>query len=140
MHSKTTIQEFQLSIKELKKKLVEICNSYRALETCGFIAFDSKAKKYILTVEKNESSDPSNFFMINPARFLFCKERFSLLGVFHSHIVADESPSEFDIKMSEACCIPFLVYSLNTEKISTYEPKNKDYDEGIFLKIKKYLK
>jgi len=130
-----TLMEYKVSLKELRNKLVDICSSQYAVETCGFVAFDKKSKKYVLTVEKNESPDPANFFIINPVRFLNCKNKYDLIGVFHSHITADETPSEFDIKMSEACCVPFVIYSLNTYKFSIYSPKHKDVEQETINKI-----
>jgi len=58
------------------------------------------------------------------------------VAIFHSHIVGDESASEFDVKMSENCCQPFLIYSLNSKKINIYTPKNTEADVKILERIK----
>ena len=44
-------------------------------------------------------------------------KRKKLLGIYHSHPNTDESPSEYDINMSEELAIPFLIYSLITKKV-----------------------
>lgn len=103
------------------------------------MGYDKTKKDYIVQLEKNCSTDPKNFFAIDPLRYLLFKQKYSLVAIFHSHIIGDEKPSEFDIKMSENCCIPFLVYSLNTDKIEIYEPKNIEYDVKVLNTIKSNL-
>jgi len=58
------------------------------------------------------------------------------VAVFHSHILGDEKESEFDVKMSDNCCQPFLIYSLNTKKINIYTPKTIEADVNILERIK----
>ena len=64
------------------------------------------------------------------------KDNCKMVGVFHSHITGDESPSEFDVKMSENCCQPFIIYSLNSKKINIYTPKTSEVDVNILNRIK----
>lgn len=113
-------------------------HSYRSFQTeiCGFIGFDKATKEYVVTVEKNESDNPREFFSINPVNYLNFKNDYSLVGVFHSHVIGDETASEFDIKMAEACCLPFIIYSINSKKYNIYEPQHKDYDVNILERIK----
>jgi proteasome lid subunit RPN8/RPN11 len=59
-----------------------------------------------------------------------------MIGVFHSHISGDEKESEFDIKMADNCCQPFLIYSLNTKKINIYTPKTIESDVNILERVK----
>jgi proteasome lid subunit RPN8/RPN11 len=127
------------SLSKIRDFIVNSCNKQAANEVCGFVGWDAKNKKYVATVEKNEAQDPKNFFVLNPASFLSFKNEFSLLGIYHSHIVGDEQPSPFDVLMSESCCLPFLTYSLNTKKIHIYEPLNADYDVKIFARLKDKL-
>ena len=47
-----------------------------------------------------------------------------------------ETESEFDMKMSDNCCQPFLIYSLNTKKINIYTPKTIEADVNILERIK----
>lgn len=116
------------NIKTVLKAITDWSKANQAMEICGFIGFDAKQEKYVCQLEKNCSGDPKNFFAVDALNYLIFKNKYSILTVFHSHIVGDENPSEFDIKMSENCCIPFLVYGLNTNKFKIYEPQNKEYD------------
>lgn len=127
------------SFNRIKAFMTNACDSNYVMEVCGFIGFDESEKRFVATIEKNQAEDPKSFFLINPAKFLQFKNKYSLLGIFHSHIVGDEQPSEFDLKMSEACCLPFIIYSINSKKIHIYEPHNKDYDVKIFARIKDKL-
>jgi proteasome lid subunit RPN8/RPN11 len=113
---------------------------HKSMEICGFIGYSVHEKKYIVQVEKNISPDPQNFFSINPVRYLYFKQDFSIVAIFHSHIVGDEMPSEFDIKMSENCCIPFMIFSINSNKFHFYEPQNKEYDVKVVSRFKEKIK
>jgi proteasome lid subunit RPN8/RPN11 len=124
----------------VKDFLAKHANRNLANEICGFIGYDDQKKCYVATIEKNQAADPKSFFSISPVSYLKFKSSYSLLAVFHSHIVGDESPSEFDIKMSESCCLGFVIYSINTNKFYIYEPKNQDYDVKILERIKGKLK
>lgn len=116
--------------------MIDHCHANPFIEVCGFLGYDKIKRDYIVQLENNCSTDPKNFFAIDPLRYLLFKQKYSLAAIFHSHIVSDEKPSEFDIKMSENCCVPFLVYSLNTNKINIYEPKNIEYDVKVLKRIK----
>lgn len=124
------------TIKTLKEFIVNSCEKNMAYEICGFIGFDEESGKYVASVEKNQSPNPAEFFSISPVRYLTFKDSYSVIGVFHSHIAGDENPSDFDIRMSEACCLPFIIYSLNTKKFSIYQPKTPDYDVNRLARIK----
>jgi proteasome lid subunit RPN8/RPN11 len=103
-------------------------------EICGFLGY--KDSKYIMQFEENISQDPQNHFLISPANFLKFKNEYSFLAIFHTHTKSDEKPSQFDIKISEACCLPFLIFSLESNKFYIYEPKIKDYSTKELNKIK----
>jgi proteasome lid subunit RPN8/RPN11 len=132
--------------KEIKNKLiakirnfvVNSCNEQVSQEVCGFIGYSDS--QYIATVEKNDAADPKNFFAINPAAYLMFAENNDMLAIFHSHIMGDENPSEFDIKMAEACCIPFVIYSLNTKKFHIYEPSTCELNVKAFARLKETFK
>ncbi len=125
------------SIHKIRDFIINSCNEQVMQEVCGFIGWDSS--KYVATVEKNDATDPKSFFVINPASYLMFAEDYDMLAIFHSHIIGDETPSEFDIKMSEACCIPFVIYSLNTKKFHIYEPSNSELNVKAFARLKEAL-
>lgn len=103
-------------------------------ELCALIGTDSE-NNFVYRKMQNRSKQPQSFFIIDPYDYLSFIKEFKCFAVFHSHLVCDESPSDFDIKTSENCCYAFLIYSINTEKFFIYEPEMKDYDvntiEGI---------
>jgi len=105
-------------------------------EICGFLGYDYSTNQYIVQQEENIAPDPSSLFIINPLNYLLFKDSYRMVAIFHSHIVGDESASEFDVKMAENCCQPFLIYSLNSKKINIYTPENTEADVKILERIK----
>tara|TARA_R110002020_G_scaffold237040_3_gene449327 strand:+ start:4554 stop:4973 length:420 start_codon:yes stop_codon:yes gene_type:complete len=133
------VMEQTIHIKGPKKaltKIKEIAHSNFKREICGFLGFNKDKKQYLVQIQENVSEDPSNFFLINPLSYLLFKDNCEMIGVFHSHITGDENPSEFDVKMSENCCQPFIIYSLNSKKINIYTPKTSEVDVNILNRIK----
>jgi proteasome lid subunit RPN8/RPN11 len=127
------------SIIKIKDFIAQNSFDNMAQEICGFIGYDEESKMYLATIEKNESSDPKNYFIINPVNYLKFKNNYNIIGVFHSHIMGDETASEFDVKMSEMCCLPFIIFSTNTKKFNIYEPKNQEYDVKLLERVKAKL-
>jgi proteasome lid subunit RPN8/RPN11 len=105
-------------------------------EICGFLGYHYRSERYVIQKEDNIAPDPSSLFLINPLNYLLFKDAYEMVAIFHSHIVGDENPSEFDIKMAENCCQPFLIYSLNSKKINIYTPENTEADVKILERIK----
>lgn len=127
------------SINAIKDFMANTAFKSPYVEVCGFVGFDENEEKYVVQFEKNIAQDPKNFFSISPVRYLNFKNENKFVGIFHSHVIGDENPSEFDIKMSEAACMPFIIFSLNSKKFSFYEPQNKEYDVNIVERFKKKL-
>lgn len=126
------------SIAKIRDFVVNACNEQVMQEVCGFVGWNDTG--YIATVEKNDAADPKNFFAINPASYLMFAGNNDMLAIFHSHIMGDETPSEFDIKMAEACCVPFVIYSLNTKKFYIYEPSECELNVKAFARLKETFK
>lgn len=124
------------SINQIKDFIINHSAKNFNTEICGFIGFDENNNEFVASLEKNESPDPKSFFLISPVNYLKFKNQYSMLSIFHSHIIGDENPSEFDIKMSESCCLSFTIFSLNSKKFHIYEPQNKDYNVKILQRIK----
>jgi proteasome lid subunit RPN8/RPN11 len=127
------------SISSIKNFIVNHSFNNSYVEICGFVGFDEKTDKYIATIEKNIAQDPRNFFAISPVKYLNFKKDYDMIGIFHSHIIGDENPSEFDIKMSDTCCLPFIIYSLNSKNFYFYEPHYKDYNVKTITRFKDKL-
>jgi proteasome lid subunit RPN8/RPN11 len=120
-------------------EIKEIAHKNFKREICGFLGFCEDQKKYILQPEKNISPEPSSYFLINPLNYLLFKEKYKMVAIFHSHIKGDETESEFDVKMADNCCQPFLIYSLNSKKINIYTPKTIEADVNKLERIKAAL-
>jgi len=105
-------------------------------EICGFLGYDYEKKEFIVQKEENIAKDPRSHFLINPLSYLLFKDSYGMIAVFHSHIIGDEKESEFDIKMADNCCQPFLIYSLNTKKINIYTPETIESDVNILERVK----
>tara|TARA_Y100001963_G_scaffold140539_1_gene207691 strand:- start:4058 stop:4453 length:396 start_codon:yes stop_codon:yes gene_type:complete len=118
-------------------KIKKISHKNPAQEICGLVG--TREGKYFVEKADNIAVDTKGFFCIDPVQYLLFKNDFNLLMCFHSHILGDENFSEFDIKMSENCCIPFLVYSLNTKKFNIYSPKTSESDVSIVERFKEKL-
>lgn len=108
-------------------------------ELCALVGVDKENGDLIYKIMKNRSKTPEDFFMIDPYDYLSFIDKNELLLIFHSHLLGDELPSDFDIKTSENCCYPFLIYSVCTEKFCIYEPQYKNYNVSILEGIRKSI-
>ncbi|NVM35093.1 MAG: Mov34/MPN/PAD-1 family protein [Candidatus Lokiarchaeota archaeon] len=122
---------------EIINKIKDWSKKKRAVEICGFLGF--KNEEYILWLCSNIADDPKRYFAIDPIDFLYFQQENQMACVFHSHIYGDENPSEFDVTMSENCCIPFMIYSLNTKKFKIHEPKTNHANLDVLKRIKENL-
>lgn len=126
-------------IKTLLEKISEASELSSSREICGFFGYNPKTKRYIFQQENNISQDPQNYFSMDPYNYLKFKERYDLLAVFHSHVIGDANPSEFDIKMSGVSCTPFLIYSINSKKFQIYCPPNAETNVNRLNKVKEKI-
>ena len=117
-------------------KIKEMSHEHFKQEICGFLGYDYEKKEFIVQKEDNIAKDPRSHFLINPLSYLLFKDSYGMIAVFHSHIIGDETESVFDVKMSDNCCQPFLIYSLNTKKINIYTPETIESDVNILERIK----
>jgi len=125
-----------MNLKESFQDIVDTSESNSYLEICGFLGFDQEKNQYVIQHQKNIADNPSQHFMIDPLEYLIFKDRYELVSVYHSHINGDEEPSEFDVKMSDNCCIPFLIYSTESKKFHLYEPQNLEIDVITYNRFK----
>ena len=117
-------------------KIKEMSHEHFKQEICGFLGYDYEKKEFIVQKEENIAKDPRSHFLISPLNYLLFKDSYGMIAIFHSHIIGDETESEFDVKMSDNCCQPFLIYSLNTKKINIYTPETIESDVNILERIK----
>lgn len=107
-------------------------------ELCALVGLDEE-NRIVYKQMQNRSKNPDGHFMVDPYDYLSFVNEFKPLAVFHSHLVGDESPSEFDEKTSENCCFAFIIYSICSEKFFIYEPQHKDYDVNIIQRLKELI-
>lgn len=119
--------------------LIKTAESNLLCELCGLIGIERETNKIIYKQMQNRSKDPSEFFMIDPYDYLSFIDKYECISVFHTHLLGNELPSEFDEKTSENCCYSFLIYSICSQKFHIYEPKNKDYDVNIIQRLKELI-
>lgn len=117
------------------KKIKEWSSSNFSQEICGFIG--EVDGKYTVFLCENISISPRNSFAIDPMEYLLFTKDFNPVAVFHSHIMGDETESEKDVVMSENSCLPFFIYSLNTDRINMYIPKRSVANKETISKFQK---
>lgn len=114
-------------------------HKFMSFEICGFLGLNKKEEIYCLKLCKNNSTTPNENFYIDPLEFLSFKEDNHLIGVFHSHTMGDEKASEFDVMSCENCCLPFIIYSLNTNNFNIIEPKVSDSHKTKLKELKQEI-
>lgn len=124
--------------KNLLNFLKEESESSLFAEICSLVGI-SKDKKFVYRNMKNRSKNPEFQFVVDPYDFLNFIKGHEVLLIFHSHLAGDERPSDFDIKTSENCCFPFMIYSIMSEKFFIYEPQLKSYDVNLIKRLKELL-
>ena len=117
-------------------RIKELSHKNFKREVCGFLGFCEQTKRYVIQHEKNISPEPHSYFLINPLNYLLFKEKYKMVAIFHSHIKGSEMESEFDTKMANNCCQPFLIYSLNSKKFNIYTPETIEADVNRLERIK----
>ena len=90
-------------------------------EVCGFVLLEPDLS---VKIERsiNESPNKRECFLISPAKFIKNKLNKKILGIYHSHPFTTENPSARDKVLSKETGVPYLIYSLKTEKFSLYHP------------------
>ena len=126
------------NLKDLIDLIKKECENSLLAELCSIIGI-SKEKEFVYKQMQNRSKFPDEHFMIDPYDYLSFINKYECLCIFHSHLIGNEDPSDFDKKTSENCCYPFLIYSVVTEKFYIYEPEYKDYDVNIIERLKELI-
>lgn len=130
--------QFFTKVSDLFAFLGKISERNLLTEICALVGYDDRGN-YVFRMMQNRTKDPSLYFSIDPYDYLMFLKKYKTLFIFHSHLCGDENPSEFDIKTSENCCYPFVIYSICSEKFSIYEPHLKDYDVNLIEGIRKNI-
>lgn len=106
-------------------------------EVCGFIVL--KDNEFDIVEVENMAEDKESEFYISAKSFLHARENNKLVAVFHSHPNGNEEPSPYDKNCSEATCVPFVIFSNQTQKFSIYIPEFLDVDKETIEKLKTQL-
>lgn len=120
---------------KVKDQIIKMSLRNPKEEICGFVVFKDNEEKVIQC--KNKAPEKDKLFLIGAKDFLNIKRKNEILAVFHSHIIGTAEPSEFDLKMSEALCYPFIIYSIQQNEFNSHVPQ---FSETTKEKIEKILK
>ena len=116
----------------IHKQIAEICEKNQNEESCGLIL--NKGKKFFLKVCENKSEDKTKYFKINGEEYISLYKKYKILMCYHSHVLGDENPSDYDKKYSEEMILPFYIYSTVSKKYNIYYPSElKLYKNLRFL-------
>ena len=121
----------------IKTKIQFECEKNPTEEVCGFIVLEDDELKVMPT--ENKSTNPSKHFYIPAKEFLYIKTKHNLVGIYHSHCIGSEKPSDFDKSTAELTCYPFVIYSLETNMFGLYKPENCDVEFELVKKLKEEL-
>ncbi len=125
------------TIKECLEEIASFCELSIVNEVCGLVGFSDG--EYVFQEGKNIATDPRHNFVLDPLQYLVFKDAYKVITIFHSHVIGDEEPSDFDILMSENSRVPFTVYSLNTKKYYIYRPNNPETELELLEKFEDEL-
>lgn len=125
------------TIEDILKEVANFCEGSLINEVCGLIGFNGE--QYIFQEGNNIATDPKNNFVLDPLQYLLFKSKYETIAIFHSHLIGDEEPSDFDVLMSENSCVPFCIYSLNTKKYYIHTPKDAETGIELLGKLKEKI-
>jgi len=107
-------------------------------ECCGLIGLNNLKEIQVVPCE-NTHFDKKKHFEISPKSFIEKSKGLDVVSVYHSHVISEPNPSEYDKVSSENWCLPFYIYSLKTKEFFLHFPKsysipsleNRDYIPDI---------
>jgi proteasome lid subunit RPN8/RPN11 len=105
----------------IHKQIAEICENLPQEESCGFLLY--KQKKFFVKQCENKAEDKARYFKIDPFDYVNAFKKYKILMCYHSHVLGDESPSDYDIKYSEEMLMPLYIYSTVTKKYKIHYPQ-----------------
>lgn len=121
----------------IKNQIIRACNKNPEEEVCGFVVF--KDDEFGILECENKAQNKKDEFYIPAKDYLYVKNNYEIIAVYHSHLESDENPSEFDKKMSDLTCLPFVMYSHQTRKFNVFKPEFLDCDQSKLSKLEDYL-
>ena len=122
----------------IKEKIIADCSKDISKEICGFII--KTRKGFDIKVMDNKAVHPDKEFYIPAKDFLYVKRIYNIVGIYHSHIIGDDKPSEYDLKTSDLICYPFVIYSVKNNTIHFHKPEELDADLKLVEQLESELK
>lgn len=108
---------------DLESKIKELAEAKPSQEICGFVL--EKDGELIVLECDNIAQDKKEFYQISHIDVLNAYKNYDkMISIFHSHVHYDETPSEFDLEMSEHFGCDFWIYSLKTRNLYKHNEKN----------------
>lgn len=121
---------------KFKKEIKDLSSAIPGEEVCGLLALNEMMEVVVIPTE-NTHSNKKKYFKIDSHAFLDAEKRYKILAIFHSHPTSSEKPSTFDLNNSEELCLPFLIYSLKTDKFFLHFPNSY---EAMDIRGRIYIK
>ena len=106
------------------QKLIKTHANYEEnQECCGLIGLNQFKEIQVIPCE-NTHVDKVRCFEISPKAFIEKSEGIDVVSIYHSHIISEARPSEYDKMSSENWCLPFYIYSVKTDNFFLHFPKS----------------
>ena len=121
---------------KFKKQIKDLSRKNPNEETCGFLVLN-ELMEVVVVPAVNTHKDKKKYFKIDSQAFLDIEKRYKIIAIFHSHPTSSEKPSAFDLNSSDELCIPFLIYSLKTDKFFLHFPNSY---EAMDIRGRIYIK
>lgn len=106
------------------------------LEVCGFVIVENGELK--TEPARNISFYDHDVFEIHPLEAFKYIKSGKLAAVYHTHPKCGEEESQFDKFNCENSCIPYLIYSKQTDKFNLLIPKTPHVKKEYIEILKKH--
>jgi proteasome lid subunit RPN8/RPN11 len=104
-------------------------------EICGFVFVENGQLK--TETAKNIAIKETDIFEIHPLEILRHIRSGKLAAIYHSHPQTTEEESKLDKFNCENSCIPYLIYSKQTQKFNLLIPKKPHVSKENLELLKK---
>lgn len=108
-----------MDLSELVQDVIKHAEITTPYESCGVAVISVGKLKYIPCT--NISTD-INMFIISPEEFADISDKYTVVGICHSHINCSPKPSPADIVSCEASKLPWLIVSYPVGSYEILEP------------------
>ena len=106
----------------IKNKIIDIAEKSPSKEVCGYIYFDINGEAGIIQSTNTHLNSDVMFTTDEKDYISLSESSNTIVGVYHSHTIGDESFSDQDISYAETWELPLYVYSIKSKKWNSYVP------------------